>query len=288
MKPQKGLVFEVSNYVLLTVTALLMVFPFWNILVTSFSAPHLVYEGKLMFWPKEFTTIAYDTVFANRQFLQTFSNTVIVTGVGTLLSMALTITLAYPLSKKQVIGSSTMLFIAFFTMLFSGGIIPSYLLIKELHLLNTLWALILPSALSVFNLMIMVSFFRALPQELEESAKIDGCNDIGVLLRIVLRISMPVIATLTLFYLVSKWNIFFQAVMFISDSDKMTLQVMLRQFLVQMTSEAVDAAMSGDVPRIGVTVKMGMIVIATVPPLLVYPFFQKYFAKGAMIGSIKG
>lgn len=288
MKPQKGKLFEICNYALLTVIALLMVFPFWNVLVTSFSAPHLVYEGKLMFWPKSFTLIAYDTVFKNRQFLQTFNNTVFVTVLGTLLSMALTTTLAYPLSKKNVIGSSTMLFLAFFTMLFSGGIIPSYLLIKQLHMLNTLWSLIVPGALSVFNLMIMVSFFRSVPQELEESAKMDGCNDIGVLFRIVLRISMPVIATLTLFYAVSKWNIFFQAVMYNSDSNKMTLQVLLRQILVQMTSEAVDAAMSGDVPKLGATVKMAMIVIATLPILLIYPFLQKYFAKGAMIGSIKG
>lgn len=202
--------------------------------------------------------------------------------------MALTITLAYPLSKKNVIGSSRMLFIVFFTMLFSGGIIPSYLLIKQLHLLNTLWSLIVPSALSVFNLMIMVSFFRSVPQELEESAKLDGCNDIGVLFRIVICISMPVIATLTLFYAVSKWNIFFQAIMYNSDANKMTLQVLLRQILVQMTSDAMDAAMSGDVPKIGVTVKMAMIIIATVPMLLIYPFLQKYFAKRAMIGSLKG
>ncbi|MDF2925807.1 MAG: transporter permease [Paenibacillaceae bacterium] len=288
MKPQKNYWFEAFNYTLLAGIALLMIFPFWNVLATSFSAPHLVYEGKLMFWPKDATLIAYETVFQNRQFLQTFSNTVFVTVFGTLLSMALTITLAYPLSKKHVMGSSTMLFIAFFTMLFSGGIIPSYLLIKQLHLLNTLWSLIVPSALSVFNLMIMISFFRSVPQELEESAKLDGCNDIGVLFRIVIRISMPVIATLTLFYAVSKWNIFFQAIMYNSDANKMTLQVLLRQILVQMTSDAVDAAMSGDVPKIGVTVKMAMIIIATVPMLLIYPFLQKYFAKGAMIGSIKG
>ncbi|WP_025850843.1 carbohydrate ABC transporter permease [Paenibacillus ehimensis] len=288
MKPQKGRLFEAVNGVLLGLLALLMIFPFWNVLVTSLSSPHLVFEGQLLLWPKGWSTIAYDTVFKNQQFIQTFKNTIFVTVIGTALSMLLTTTLAYPLSKKSVHGSTVMLFIAFFTMLFSGGIIPSYLLVKELHMLNTLWALIVPSALSVFNLMIMVSFFRSVPAELEESAKMDGCNDIGVLARIIVPISLPVLATLTLFYAVSKWNIFFQAVMYNSAVDKMTLQVLLRQILVQMTNEAVDAAMSGDTPRIGVSVKMAMIVIATVPILLIYPFLQKYFAKGTMIGSIKG
>ncbi|WP_079914525.1 carbohydrate ABC transporter permease [Paenibacillus sp. 32352] len=288
MKIQKSIWFEAVNYTLLGLMALLMVFPFWNVFVLSFSTAHLVYEGQLLFWPKQWTSIAYDTVFHNRQFIQTFYNTVFVTVAGTILSMLLTISLAYPLSKKHVKGTSVMLFLAFFTMLFNGGIIPSYLLVKELGMLNSLWSLIVPSALSVFNLMIMVSFFRSVPQELEESAKIDGSNDMGVLARIVMPISLPVIATLTLFYAVSKWNIFFQAVMYNSDVSKMTLQVLLRQILVQMTSEAVDAAMSGDAPKIGVTVKMAMIIIATVPILLIYPFLQKYFAKGAMIGSVKG
>ncbi|MCR8629953.1 carbohydrate ABC transporter permease [Paenibacillus radicis (ex Xue et al. 2023)] len=288
MKRQKSSGFEVINYALLGLMALLMIFPFWNVLVMSFSTSHLVYEGQLLFWPKQWTTAAYNVVFQNRQFIQTLQNTVFITIVGTVISMILTTTLAYPLSKRTVKGASVMLFIAFFTMLFNGGIIPSYLLVKQLGMLNSLWSLIIPSALSVFNLMIMVSFFRSLPSELEESAKMDGCNDIGVLLRIIVPISLPVIATLTLFYAVSKWNIFFQAVMYNSDVSKMTMQVLLRQILVQMTSDAVDAAMSGDTPKIGVTVKMAMIIIATVPILLIYPFLQKYFAKGAMIGSVKG
>ncbi|MFD0678251.1 MULTISPECIES: carbohydrate ABC transporter permease [unclassified Paenibacillus] len=288
MKRQKSSGFEVINYALLGLMALLMIFPFWNVLVMSFSTSHLVYEGQLLFWPKQWTTAAYNVVFQNRQFIQTLQNTVFITIVGTAISMVLTTTLAYPLSKRTVKGASAMLFIAFFTMLFNGGIIPSYLLVKQLGMLNSLWSLIIPSALSVFNLMIMVSFFRSLPSELEESAKMDGCNDIGVLLRIIVPISLPVIATLTLFYAVSKWNIFFQAVMYNSDVSKMTMQVLLRQILVQMTSDAVDAAMSGDTPKIGVTVKMAMIIIATVPILLIYPFLQKYFAKGAMIGSVKG
>ncbi|NQX63407.1 carbohydrate ABC transporter permease [Paenibacillus qinlingensis] len=271
---------------MLGLLALLMVFPFWSVLAMSFSKPEAVYEGLFLLWPKGLTSVAYSAVFSNTLFLRALKNSIIVTVAGTALSMLLTISLAYPLSKKAIIGSSTMLFLAFFTMLFSGGIIPTYMLVKELGMLNSLWSLIVPSALSVFNLMIMVSFFRSVPAELEESAKIDGSNDIGILARIIIPISLPVIATLTLFYAVSKWNIFFQAVMFNGNPEQITLQVLLRQMLLQTTSEAVDA--SSNIPNIGASIKMAMIIIATVPILVIYPFLQKYFAKGAMIGSIKG
>lgn len=287
MKLRKGFNwFEGLNWLVLGLLALLMVFPFWSVLAMSVSNPDAVYEGLFLLWPKGFTSVAYSSVFANTLFLRALQNSIIVTVAGTVMSMLLTISLAYPLSKKAIIGSSTMLFLAFFTMLFSGGIIPTYMLVKELGMLNSLWSLIVPSALSVFNLMIMVSFFRSVPAELEESAKIDGSNDIGILARIIIPISLPVIATLTLFYAVSKWNIFFQAVMFNGNPEQMTLQVLLRQMLLQTTSEAVDA--SSNIPNIGASIKMAMIIIATVPILIIYPFLQKYFAKGAMIGSIKG
>ncbi|WP_246320564.1 carbohydrate ABC transporter permease [Paenibacillus qinlingensis] len=287
MKLRKGFNwFEGLNWLMLGLLALLMVFPFWSVLAMSFSKPEAVYEGLFLLWPKGLTSVAYSAVFSNTLFLRALKNSIIVTVAGTALSMLLTISLAYPLSKKAIIGSSTMLFLAFFTMLFSGGIIPTYMLVKELGMLNSLWSLIVPSALSVFNLMIMVSFFRSVPAELEESAKIDGSNDIGILARIIIPISLPVIATLTLFYAVSKWNIFFQAVMFNGNPEQITLQVLLRQMLLQTTSEAVDA--SSNIPNIGASIKMAMIIIATVPILVIYPFLQKYFAKGAMIGSIKG
>lgn len=280
--------FDILNYGALGLIALLMIFPFWNVLAGSLSTPHLVHEGQLVFWPRQFSLAAYEIIFQTSNFMQVFRNTVFITVVGTALSMLLTVMLSYTLSKRRVAGVNTMMFLVFFTMLFSGGIIPTYILVKELRLIDTLWALILPNAMNAFNIIIMVSFFRSIPEELEDSARMDGANDVGILFRIIVPTSMPIIATLTLFYAVSQWNMFFQAVMFINNPDKYTLQVLLRQLLILMTSDAVDASLSQDVPKIGVTVKLAMIIVATVPILLVYPFLQKYFAKGVMIGSIKG
>jgi len=272
----------------LGIVALLMIFPFWNVLASSLTTPHLVYEGEMIFWPKDFSFVAYETIFRTSNFIQVFKNTVFITVVGTALSMLLTVMLAYTLSKRRVAGSTFMLFAVFFTMLFNGGIIPTYLLVKMLGLMDNLWALILPNALSAFNIIIMVSFYRSIPEELEDSAKIDGANDIGILFRIIVPTSLPIIATLTLFYAVAQWNTFFHAVMFINNPDNYTLQVLLRQLLILMTSDAVNAALSNDVPKIGVTVKLAMVIVSTVPILFVYPFLQKYFTKGVMIGSIKG
>lgn len=279
--------FDVINHGLLGLIALVMIFPFWNVLASSLSTPHLVHEGQMIFWPKEFSLIAYETIFQTSNFMQVFRNTLFITVVGTLLSMLLTIMLSYTLSKRRVLGSGVMMFLVFFTMLFSGGIIPTYILVRELHLIDSLWALILPNAMNAFNIIIMVSFFRSIPEELEDSARMDGANDVRILFRIIIPTSLPIIATITLFYAVSQWNMFFQAVMFINDPDKYTLQVLLRQLLILMTSDAVDAALTQDVPKIGVTVKMAMIIVATVPILLVYPFLQKYFVHGLQLGGMK-
>lgn len=281
---------SVFNYAItgfLVLVAILMVLPFWSVLVGSFSTPHLVNEGELILWPRRFSLVAYETIFSTHNFMQVFRNTLFITITGTSLSIFLTVMFSYALSKRRMMGSRIMLFIVFFTMLFSGGIIPLYILVKELKLINTLWALIFPNALNAFYIIIMVTFFRSIPEELEDSARIDGANDIGILFKIVVPTSMPIIATLTLFYAVAQWNTFFHAVMLINSQDRYTLQVLLRQLLILMTSDAVDAALTNDVPKIGVTIKMAMIIVATVPILLVYPFLQKYFAKGVMIGSIK-
>ncbi|TBL69708.1 carbohydrate ABC transporter permease [Paenibacillus thalictri] len=283
-----GITFDVLNYAGLALLALLMIFPFWNVLVSSLTAPHLVQEGGMMLWPKEITLIAFKTIVSTPNFVKVFQNTVFITVVGTLLSMLLSVMLAYALSKKRLAGAGLMVFAVFFTMMFHGGIIPSYLLVKNLGLINSLWSLIVPNAINAFNIMILISFFRTLPEELEDSARIDGCNDFGILFLIMAPISMPILATLTLFYAVAQWNMFFQAVMYISNPSNYTLQVLLRQLLIVLTSDAVAASLSEDAPRIGVTVKLAMIVVSSVPILLVYPFLQKHFAKGIMLGSIKG
>ncbi|MFH5184184.1 carbohydrate ABC transporter permease [Paenibacillus sp. TAB 01] len=280
--------FDAGNYAALALLAVLMIFPFWNVLVSSITAPHLVLEGAIRLWPEQLTFVAFTTIFNTPNFVKVFQNTVFITVIGTFISMLLSVLLAYPLSKKRLAGANAMAFAVFFTMMFSGGIIPSYLLVKSLGMINTLWSLMIPNAINAFNIMILISFFRTLPEELEDSGRIDGCNDFGILFRIMVPISMPIIATLTLFYAVAQWNMFFQAVMYISNPNNYTLQVLLRQLLIVLTSDAVAASLSEDVPRIGVTVKLAMIVVSTVPILLVYPFLQKHFAKGMMLGSVKG
>lgn len=275
-------------YLSLGILSLFMIYPFWNVLVGSLSEPFLVHQGMLIFWPQGFSLAAYTTIFNKDNFIQVFTNTVFITVVGTTISILLTITMSYTLSKKRVTGSTIMLFLVFFTMLFQGGIIPTYLVVKSLGLINSLWSLIWPNAIQAFNVLIMVSFFRSVPPELEESGKIDGCNDIGLLFRIIVPTALPIIATLTLFYSVSQWNMFMQAVLYLNDTTKFTLQVMMRQMLFQMTNKDLDGVLQESIPNIAVTVKFSMIIVATVPILLVYPFMQKYFTKGALIGSIKG
>ncbi|RKN76030.1 carbohydrate ABC transporter permease [Paenibacillus ginsengarvi] len=285
------LVVKLNDFIIYTVLGLLsliMIYPLWNVLMGSLSLPHLVHQGMILFWPKGFSLAAYTTVFGTENFVRVFYNTVWITVVGTAVGMLMTITMSYTLSKKRVSGSSAMLFMVFFTMLFSGGMIPTYLVVKSLGLINSLWALIWPNAVGAFNVMIMVSFFRSFPSELEDSGKIDGCNDIGLLFRIIVPSSLPIIATLTLFTSVGQWNTFMQAVLYINDAGKYTLQVLLRQLLFQMSSQDLDTMLQEPIPNIAVTVKFSMIIIATVPILLVYPFLQKYFTKGALIGSLKG
>lgn len=279
---------DVFNYTSLAIISLVMIYPFWNVFVGSLSQPHLVQQGMLMFVPQGFSLAAYVTIFNTDNFVKVFGNTVFITVAGTALSMILTITLSYTLSKKRVIGSTTTLFLVFFTMLFQGGIIPTYLVVKSVGLIDSLWALMLPNAISAFNVLLMVTFFRSVSTEIEESGQIDGCNDIGILFRLIIPTAMPILATLTLFYAVSQWNMFMQAVLYVNDTSKYTLQVLLRQMLFQMTNRDLDETLRENIPNIAVTVKFSMIIVATVPILLVYPFLQKYFTKGALLGSVKG
>ncbi|MBD2846519.1 carbohydrate ABC transporter permease [Paenibacillus sp. IB182496] len=281
-------IFDGLNVIILGTIAALMLFPLWIVLVKSVSVAHVVTEGGLMFWPEGFTLSAYETIFQRRNFLNVFANTIVITVLGTAISMILTTCLSYPLSKKRVAGSTVMLFLVFFTMLFNGGLVPNYLVVREVGLLDTLWALMLPQAIQAFNVIIMVSFFRTIPQELEESAKIDGANDLIILFRIVVMTSLPVIATLTLFYAVNQWNTYFQAVLYINSEQNQVLQVLLRQLILQLNNQEVIQDDVANLHQVAVTVKQAMVIVATLPILLIYPFLQKYFAKGVMIGSIKG
>lgn len=265
--------------------------PFINVTAISLSGKSAILRGAVSFWPVEFDTTAYKAIFADRSMTRSLVFTIIITVVYTLFSMILTILMAYPLTKKRLRGRKFFNVLALFTMYFSGGTIPIYLNIKELGLLDTPWSLILPGMLSTYNMIILKSFFTALPDSLEEAATIDGANDFQILLQIVLPLSMASLATLTLFYAVGKWNSFQDALYYIRNKAYQPLQLKLYHLI--KGSQAVDvAAMEGGsqtvASSISESIEPASIIFATLPILVVYPFVQRYFVAGVTIGAVKG
>ena len=281
--------FDGLNIVLLVAAAAVTLFPFWYIAAVSLSPVVQVMRGGLILWPETLTLESYKLILSNAHFTRALWITVALTAVGTITNLVLTVLMAYPLSKKRLKGRSILLFLVLFTMLFSGGMIPSFLVMKWLNLLNSFWSVIIPSGISAFNLIILKNFFQGIPEELEESAKMDGCTNTGVLFRIVLPLSMPAMATFTLFYAVGHWNQFFTSIMYVTNSKLWPIQVVLRQMIIQGSTEEFQAAIANEATEImPTTIKMAAIIVATVPILLVYPFLQKHFAKGVLLGSVKG
>lgn len=289
-KPSFGSrLFDISNICILVFFSLVMLFPFIYVLATSLAPMEQVLRGGLILWPDKVTWDAYDTIFSNTHFVRSLWMSIVITVTGTFVNLVLTSLMAYPLAKKRLGGRNTILFLVVVTMLFSGGLIPTYLVVKNMHLLNTVWSVILPGAISAFNLIIMKNFFNSIPEELEEAARIDGCRNFGVLFRIVLPLSMPALATFTLFYAVGHWNSFFSAVMYINKSDLWPIQVLLRQMIIEGSVEQFqNASLEASSQVLPQTIKMAATIVATVPILLVYPFLQKHFAKGVLLGSVKG
>ncbi|MDF2716212.1 MAG: transporter permease [Paenibacillus sp.] len=277
--------FDVSNVILLTCLSVITLYPFWDSLIVSVIPLQESLASNIHLFPKTITWEAYAYIFKMDELWSSYGVSLFVTGVGTLLSMLMTVLAAYALSKPQLKGKRTIMFLIVFTMMFNGGLIPTYLIVKQFHLLNSVWALIIPTALSTYNLIIMRNFFMGLPESLEESARIDGCTDIGVLFRIVVPLSMPAIATVALFYAVARWNEFFTAIMYITDKDKWPLQLFLRAMLVENEASFQGG---GDNPfLLGQSMKMASVMISTIPVLLIYPFFQKYFVQGVTLGAVK-
>lgn len=282
--------FDGINIFLLALIGIITVLPFVHVLAGSFATVGELSQKQFVIIPTEFTLDAYRYVFSTDTVIRAMGVSIGVTLIGTIFSMSLNIPMAYGLSKKDLRGRGLIMFMIVFTMLFSGGMIPSFLVVKSLGLIDSYGALIIPSAMSAFNLIIMRNFFQNLPEGLEESAKIDGAGSWNILFRIVIPLSMPAIATISLFYAVNYWNTYFQAVMYINDADKWPIQVILRQIVIlagALTSDTSGWAAEDVIPP-AQTVKMAVIVVATVPILIVYPFLQKHFAKGALLGSIKG
>ncbi|QQF62164.1 carbohydrate ABC transporter permease [Bacillus mojavensis] len=283
-----GRIFDVCNILFLGGVGAITILPFLYIIAGSFATEAELAQRSFFIFPKTFTLDAYRYVFSTPTFIRSMGVSIFITVVGTAVQLFFTFTMAYPLAKRHVKGRNLLLNLVIFSMLFSGGMIPTYLVVKSLGLLDSYWALILPMAINPFNLIIIKNFFQQLPRELEESAKMDGCSEIGVFWRIALPLSKPVIATFALFYAVGIWNDFFHALLYINDSAKWPLQMVLRQvtILSDLTATNGDTMQNTIPPEQGI--KLAVIVIATIPILAVYPFLQKHFAKGMLIGSVKG
>jgi putative aldouronate transport system permease protein len=279
--------FDVLNVMLLLSLAAVTLLPLLYILAGSFASESEIDTRPFFLWPRQVATDAYSFMFATDTFVRALLTTVGVTLVGTLIQVGLTLTMAYPLSKRYLPGRVLVLNLIIFTLVFSGGMIPTYLVVRSLGLLDSYWALILPLAVNPFYLLIVKSFFQELPEALEEAARIDGCTELGVFRRIVLPLSKPVIATFSLFYAVGIWNDYMSPLLYINDERKWTLQVLVRQLTAPNADSAnmLGAQSTVFFPEQGL--KFAVIVLATLPILLVYPFLQKHFAKGVLIGSVK-
>lgn len=282
--------FDVLNYTLLFVIAAVTVLPFIHVIAGSFTTVGELARKQFVLIPTEWSLEAYRFIFSTNVVFKALAVSAGVTLFGTMFSMLLTALMAYGLSKPHLYGRKQIMFLVVFTMLFSGGLIPSFLVVKELGMIDSYAALIMPTAINAFNLVIMRNFFQNLPDGLEESAKIDGAGYWGIFTKIVIPLSMPAIATISLFYAVTYWNTYLPAILYLDDSAKWPVQVILRQIVVLASGLAGDTSEFGSdyVMPPEQTIKMAVIVVATVPILLVYPFLQKHFAKGALIGSIKG
>ncbi|WP_168119517.1 carbohydrate ABC transporter permease [Paenibacillus sp. HB172176] len=281
--------FDGFNYIFLTLFALFTVVPFLHILSVSLSDAQALKVKAFILLPTDFSLDAYRYIFSLETVPRSLLVTAGITVVGTVVNLVFTLTMAYSLARKSLVGRRSIMLVVLFSMLFNGGMIPTYLLIRQLGMLDTYWALLLPGAISAFNLIIIKNFFQQLPPGLEESAKIDGANDVAILFRIVLPLSLPVIATFTLFYAVGHWNTFFTAIMYMNDTSKWPIQVVLRQIVIVSSQLGESAEFdASEISSLSESIKMSVIVVATLPILLLYPFLQKYFVKGVLLGSIKG
>jgi putative aldouronate transport system permease protein len=290
VKPSRSYrVFQGVNGVILTLVVIVTLYPFVNIIARSFSAEGPIRAGEVSLWPKGFNLTTYGRVMTDPLFWTNYRNTVVYTVAATLIAIVLTTCYAYVLSKKDLKGRGLLVGIAVFTMFFTGGLIPNYVLVTSLGLKNTLWAITLPNAISVFNLLVMKAFFESLPTELEEAGAVDGLNTYGILLRIVLPLSKAIIATMVLFYAVSFWNSWFSAFLYMDRLDLFPVTVYLRNLIAGATgTEFAGAIAESDEVQVDATIQSVTIVLTTLPILAVYPFVQRYFVSGIMLGAVKG
>lgn len=289
-KSMSSRLFDVMNYGLLAIIALVMILPFIHVVAGSFTTAEEMAARQFVIFPTIFSLNAYKYIFSTNTILRSLGVSIGVTSVGTVISMFLTALMAYGLTRRDLDGRKVIMFMVVFTMLFHGGLIPTFITVKNMGLIDSYFALIIPTAINAFNLIIMRNFFQNIPDGLEESAKMDGCSDWGILFRIVLPLSMPAIATISLFYAVTYWNTYLSAILYLNDNAKWPVQIILRQIVILASGLSADSSGFDDgyAAPPEQTIKMAVIVVATIPVLIVYPFLQKHFAKGALLGSIKG
>ncbi len=285
--------FQIFNYVFLTLLTLIFLIPFIIVFSTSFvTEQEVARRGAFILFPQQFSLGAYKVLLSQGSSLvSSYKITLFRVIVGTFVNLLFTTTLAYGLSKKTLPGRNFFITLIFITMLFSGGLIPSFMLIKALGLYNNIWVMIIPGAVSAWNMILMRNFFSQIPESLEESAMLDGATPLEILVKIILPLSMPIIATIGLFYAVGHWNAWFDASIYINDTKKLPVQVFMRNVILSMSSKELDGAVLNEVAGVkptAETLKSAVIIITTLPILCVYPFIQKYFVKGIMVGSIKG
>ena len=284
--------FTVINYTILSLFLITILYPLIYVVSASISSSEAVISGKVWLWPVNPSLEGYNAVFKHKLIWSGFMNSIYYTVAGTLINVVMTILAAYPLSRRDFYGKNVFMFLFVFTMMFSGGLIPTYMLVKDLGLLNTTWSMLLPGALGVWNMIITRTYFQTtIPDELLEASQLDGCTDFQFIWKIVLPLSGPIIAVIALFYAVGHWNSYFNALIYLKKQSLYPLQLVLRDILVQNDVDMnmlVDVAEQARREGLRELLKYSLIVVATVPLLIVYPFVQKYFVKGIMIGSLKG
>lgn len=287
-------IFDVINLVIMAVLLLVFIWPLWFVVIASVSNPNEVWNGNVILLPKQFSMTAYEAVVQYKSIWIGYRNTIFYTVAGTLVNLAMTICAAYPLSRKDFVPRNFFMFMFMLTMYFSGGLIPTYLVVNKLHLINTVWAMIIPGAVSIYNVIITRTYFiNSIPSSLQEAASLDGANSYQFLMKVVLPLSKPILAVIGLYYAVGHWNDFFSALIYINDKSLMPLQSFLRDLLMSNKMlvtgmQGMDAAQAEMKMQLAQTLKYSAIVVSTLPVLCVYPFIQKYFVKGIMIGSVKG
>ncbi|GAA0376901.1 carbohydrate ABC transporter permease [Paenibacillus motobuensis] len=289
--------FLAFTYFFVILAFVVVLYPLLYMLSASISDPKYVASGEMWLWPKGITFDGYKRVFENTSIWIGYGNTILYTVIGTTINLVVTLPAAYALSRKDFVGRNFFMGMFMVTMFFSGGLVPSYLLIKSLGMVNTMWAIVIPSAASIWNIIVSRTFFQgSIPPELQDAAQVDGCTNMRLFIKIILPLSMPIIAVMALFYGVGHWNNYFSAMIYLNDAGKYPLQLVLRQILVlqEMSAQgggAIDtstAAAMNSKAEIAALVKYAVIIVATIPVIVIYPFLQRYFVQGVMIGSVKG